>query len=121
LLHSGADVHPWWESESFKPNSSTLDSLFKAANKYDFGVFIFSPEDIVKSRKETFFSARDNVLFEFGLFLGAMGADRTFGLVADSLDKPIKTPTDLLGIYRPIYIPECRQFEIFNRCCVLQI
>lgn len=39
---------------------------------------------------------RDNVIFELGLFVGAIGRRRTFGVY--DTDKPIKIPSDLAGV-----------------------
>jgi hypothetical protein len=71
--------------------------LFRAAGKYHFGVFILTPDDVTTSRDKTEFSARDNVLFEYGIFLGALGPDRTLALIERG-DEKMKVPSDLLGI-----------------------
>lgn len=98
-----ADVVKWWESYSFKPTYSTLASLQFAAREHDFGVFVFSPTDVRKSRGTTSMVPRDNVIFEMGLFLGTLGPDRTFGLTVNgkSKNKPISLPSDLAGINFP--------------------
>ena len=47
-----------------------------------------------KIRDEIFDTARDNVMFEYGLFLGRVGNQRAFVIK----DKQVKIPSDMLGI-----------------------
>jgi len=70
-----------------------LDSL----DDFDFGIFVFSPDDIVKMRGQEFQSARDNVLFELGLFIGRLGKERGIILLPRG-QEDFHLPTDLLGI-----------------------
>ncbi len=62
----------------FAPNENTIDSLIRISKTVDAAVFIFSAEDKVwhhKSLKEST-KVRDNVLFEYGLFCGALGKEK---------------------------------------------
>jgi hypothetical protein len=99
-----ANVHPWWRTSDFggEPKATTIELLLAAAREYDFGLFIFTPDDATISRGVNQFSARDNVLFEYGLFLGALGTQRTSAIIEYKEQKPpkdnIKIPTDLLGV-----------------------
>jgi predicted nucleotide-binding protein len=61
-LSADADVKTWRNAPEFKPTHSTLSSLQNAAVNYDFGVFIFGPDDVTVSRGEKTVSTRDNVL-----------------------------------------------------------
>jgi predicted nucleotide-binding protein len=105
VLSDTADIMPWWLSPEFGVMQNTLDSLIKAADKYDFGLFVFAPDDMIESRGQKEMSTRDNVLFELGLFLGRLGADRTFAVIQGAQSKidQIKIPSDLLGIHIPRY------------------
>jgi hypothetical protein len=97
-LRDVADAISWKESDSFKPTSSTLAGLLHAAQRYHFGIFVLTPDDKTKSRGTTKFSPRDNVLFEFGLFLGALGPERAMAIM-EKRDEKLKVPSDLLGIH----------------------
>ena len=96
---------PWWLAKEFEPMSNTLGALGVAAEEYDFGVFIFTPDDKYESRGEKGVASRDNVLFELGLFLGSLGADRVFGVIQEAAqkDQRVKVPSDLLGITMPTF------------------
>ena len=59
-------------------------------------MLVLGADDIVESRNEKLYSPRDNVIFELGLFMGALSHERTFMVVPRGCD--IKIPTDLLGL-----------------------
>lgn len=86
-----------WTDGIFRFNDSTFDTLLKEASLFDFGILVATPDDFTKSRGKIFDSARDNVILEFGLFLGRLGKSRAFIL----LQKDTKLPSDLLGITMP--------------------
>ena len=86
-----------WHQNLFEPGAETWRQLVNMARKdFDFALFVFGPDDAIESRKETAFSPRDNVLLEYGLFVGAIGPERTFFLYNRS-HKP-KIASDLAGI-----------------------
>ncbi len=95
-LKSKADVRPW-DKGFFSLNSSFLESLLNGLKETDFGVFIFSPSDLATIREDTCEAVRDNVLFEFGIFLGGLGRQRSFFIVPQNQSK-LRLPSDLLGI-----------------------
>ena len=78
-------------------NTSYLDSLTNGLKDFDFGVFIFAPDDILKLRDQTHAAVRDNVLFEFGLFMGKLGKERVFFVLPQEHGN-LRLPSDLLGI-----------------------
>ena len=57
---------------------------------------MFGPDDQVLSRGMTSNAPRDNVLFELGLFMGAIERARTFLIIPRDVD--VKIPTDILGL-----------------------
>lgn len=101
------DVIPqiWDMSPFFRPMQGTFEALVAAAGAYDFALFIMSPDDRIQSRGIKFASTRDNVLFELGLFIGAIGAKRVFAVVqhASLTSKSVKLPSDLLGVTIPSF------------------
>ena len=102
-LADAATVIPWWDAPEFKRGSfATLDSLMAAVDAYDFAVFLLTPDDLVNSRGKEGSVARDNVVFEFGLFLGRLGQHRAFAFVEERPAKgALKVPSDLFGINMP--------------------
>jgi hypothetical protein len=89
-----ADVEVWNSGGIFTKNQSFLRSLLDMASLFEFAVLVFSKDDVSLIRGETYETARDNVLFEFGLFLGKLGPRRVFTLV----EKDLKLPSELDGI-----------------------
>jgi len=97
-LDDVARVEPW--TTSFNPGTSTLERLFELAHEVDFAAFVFAQDDWTASGARASplpdagqASPRDNVVFEAGLFGGALGMRRTFILHAQGS----KLPSDLLG------------------------
>jgi hypothetical protein len=85
-----------WNEDVFGLNESTLESLVKLLESLDFAVLVITADDLVVSRGTEAAAPRDNIIFEFGLFMGGLGRDRTFGVCSD--DTAIRLPSDLLGV-----------------------
>ena len=98
-----AEVEPW--TAVFNPGVSTLDRLVELTSEVDFAAFVFGLDDWTSNPSDEATqgqaSPRDNVVFEAGLFGGALGMRRTFILHA----KGAKLPTDLLGMTAVRYPP----------------
>ncbi len=92
-----------WNQGFFQLNLSTLEGLLTAIDRFDFSIFVFSPDDeiTIKGDPPTRIP-RDNVIFEFGLFLGRFGRSRTF--VVRSTDN-MRILTDLAGVTVTRYTP----------------
>jgi Predicted nucleotide-binding protein containing TIR-like domain len=104
-LQDIADVDPW--TTVFNPGVSTLDRLVELTREVDFAAFVFAQDDWTTKGASPDApsgeaSPRDNVVFEAGLFGGALGIRRTFILHA----KGAKLPTDLLGLTSIRYDPD---------------
>lgn len=90
-----------WSEGVFQVSETAIEDLWKATDAADFALLIFTPDDITISKGKKKVSPRDNVVFELGLFTGALGRERTFILAPENLD--LKIPTDLLGVTRFSY------------------
>ena len=93
-----------WDQGVFALNTNTLDALIARLNESDFAVFIFAPDDIAHINGNVLTAVRDNVLFEFGLFLGGLGKTRAFFILPNGHE--FRTPTDLLGTSTVLYDAE---------------
>ena len=100
-LSEVADVEPW--TTTFNPGRSTLDRLVELSQEVDFAAFVFAQDDWTTADRTPSGEAspRDNVVFEAGLFGGALGIRRTFILHAHGS----KLPSDLLGLTSVRYDP----------------
>lgn len=86
-----------WTNDVFKFNDSFLDTLLKEASLFDFGILVATKDDYSNIRSKSFETPRDNVIFEFGLFIGRLGPSRAFVIQEDGA----KLPSDMLGISVP--------------------
>ena len=93
-LEDVAHVEPW--TTSFNPGTTTIERLLELCREVDFAAFVFAQDDWTSTAaaESGQSSPRDNVVFEAGLFGGALGMRRTFILHANGA----KLPTDLLGL-----------------------
>ncbi|MCP4367624.1 MAG: nucleotide-binding protein [Deltaproteobacteria bacterium] len=96
LLESKGIESTLWNQGVFGLNSSGLGSLMNACKFFDYACFILRKDDVAQSRGKKIFTVRDNVIFEIGLFLGALGRDRVF-VIFERGNKP-NLPSDLDGI-----------------------
>jgi hypothetical protein len=87
----------WDRGNIFGINSSFLDSLLRASQRYHYGMFVATKDDPTVKKGSSIVEPRDNVIFEMGLFLGSMGVSRSFLLV----EKGAELPTDFQGITVP--------------------
>jgi CRP/FNR family cyclic AMP-dependent transcriptional regulator len=85
-----------WSDGVFQASRTAIESLIALAQEADFAVLVLTADDITISRRSKKVSPRDNLIFELGLFMGAIGRERVFILKPHHLD--IKIPSDLLGI-----------------------
>lgn len=92
-LEARGSVSPKVWTSIFPIGEGTLDSLLRIVEEVDFAVVILGPDDLVlKTRPAGFvgekvegerWTPRDNVIFEFGLSLGALGEKRCFMLLPE--------------------------------------
>lgn len=94
LEEANLEPVPWNRPTLFLPGENTFLKLIEISRTVDAAVFIFAEDDKVWYRADTVSQPRDNVLLEYGLFVGALGPKRA--IICRS-GKP-KAATDLQGI-----------------------
>jgi predicted nucleotide-binding protein len=92
-------VRPWTTGGVFGASKFSIESLERQVMAADFAALVLSPDDVVASRNSISSAPRDNVIFELGLFMGALTSRRTF--MISPIGRDIKIPSDLLG-FTPI-------------------
>jgi len=85
-----------WSQGTFHLSQGTLVGLDQAADTTDFAVIVLSADDTTVRRGQSYPSARDNVIFELGFFMGRLGPTRTY-MVYDRGNAPT-LPSDLAGV-----------------------
>nr|WP_299383855.1 TIR domain-containing protein [Allomuricauda sp.] len=85
-----------WTNNVFKGSSFPLNDLEREIQIADFAILIATPDDVTTSRELEQKAPRDNVIFEIGLFMGAIQHGRTF--IVSPRGTKLKLPSDLLGI-----------------------
>lgn len=86
-----------WNQGTFQASEFSLESLERDLRTYDFGIFVFAPDDLISSRGEEAMAVRDNVIFEAGMFIGLLGRERIFIFEPQSGSRP-KGLSDLTGL-----------------------
>ena len=89
---------------TFNPGRNTLDRLVELSQEVDFAAFVFAQDDWTNDgyvRRPGQASPRDNVVFEAGLFGGALGIRRTFILHANGVEAADRPSRAYLGPLRP--------------------
>jgi predicted nucleotide-binding protein len=85
-----------WNQGVFELSKTAIESLNDLIENTDFGIFVFSPDDMIKIKDRMQNTVRDNVIFELGLFIGKLSRKRTFIIIPDKTE--LRIPTDLIGI-----------------------
>lgn len=88
---------------AFDLSSMTLPALVERTKEADFAVFVFHKDDQTIIRGNTYSTVRDNVVFELGLFIGALSIEKCFVLVPKSVEGEFRLPTDLAGLTTSTY------------------
>ena len=91
-----------WDQGIFTLSQPTIFSLLKALDNSKFGVFVLSPDDVIKIRGSEYQTARDNIIFELGLFIGRLGTRRTFFVLPRDSEN-MHLPSDLLGVTPAVF------------------
>lgn len=86
-----------WSQNIFDPSSYPLKSLHETLLTVNFGIFVITPDDFLETRNNSYKVARDNVIFELGLFMGKLGYENCFIVIPRNIDR-LHLPSDLLGL-----------------------
>jgi predicted nucleotide-binding protein len=100
-LHHEFDLEIWNQGTFDQLGKSFLECLETATDNFDYGVFVFSPDDTIFSRGEQKSIARDNVIFELGLFTGKLTRFKSF--IVHPTDVNIHILSDFDGITKAGY------------------
>jgi predicted nucleotide-binding protein len=84
-----------WTDGVFRASKTAVENLENTIQTTDFGILVFSADDKIESRGDSSMGPRDNVIFEMGLLIGALGRQRAFVVHQRGID--LKIPTDLVG------------------------
>jgi predicted nucleotide-binding protein len=97
-----------WDENAIKTNpdgsytdGAVMANLFQTARLYDYAIMILRPDDTLKTVDEKgqpidLSIPRDNVIFELGLFMGAIGGRRALAVVSHGATA-VRLPSDLFG------------------------
>ncbi len=102
-----------WHQGIFELTGNTLDNLLDSLERFEYGIFVFTPDDLIKIRDEEKKTIRDNVLFEFGLFVGKLGKKKVFFIMPKDI-KDLHLPTDLAGITPGTYDHNVTENELLS-------
>ncbi|GAA4903983.1 nucleotide-binding protein [Ferrimonas pelagia] len=114
-LEYDAELTNW--THLFDLSQTAIETLETLPQRFDFGIFLFTPDDVVKFRDTEVSKARDNVVFELGLFIGSLGRERCF--IVQPRDSDLQLPSDLAGITPATYNPDRSdelESELFTVC-----
>jgi len=112
-LKEVADVWVW--DSAFDEDAWLLGGILNRAQEVDFAIFVIRKDDILRIRNTEYRSVRDNVLFEAGVFMGALGVERTVLLWPDSnRGRQLRLPSDLEGLLRARYTPRSKNGRKLN-------
>lgn len=100
-----AELNPviWNQGPFDLLGKSYLECLEEVIDTFDFGVFIFTPDDTIFVRGENKKIARDNVIFELGMFIGRLSRTKAYLVYPQNSD--IKILSDFEGINTATYNP----------------
>jgi hypothetical protein len=89
----------WSDVSQGKESATIIEMLEDATQQYDFAAIVLTRDDVINTPGGEASKARDNCIFEAGLFMTAIGRKRCF--ILSSVDAK-DLPSDLGGI---LYIP----------------
>jgi hypothetical protein len=92
----------WDESGAvFDIAKTYIESLVDALSDFDYAVMVFHPDDSGVIKGEQIATTRDNVVFEYGLFIGKLGRDKCYIVQPKNIN--LRIPSDLMGVNNAQY------------------
>lgn len=99
-----------WNEDFFENNKSSFESLSEGSTLFDFAILVATNDDVLLKRDTLEMAARDNVVFEFGLYVGRLGRNRAFFMK----EKGLNLPSDLFGVTLSEFDFETNFMEVCN-------
>lgn len=90
-----------WNQSTFAVGQTAIESIVDVTTDFDFAVLVLTPDDLTSKRGAESHAPRDNMLFELGLFTGALGRARTF--MVYPRNERMHLPSDLAGVTAVTY------------------
>lgn len=87
-------LHAWWHEGVFRQGETFIESLEREARWASAAIIVFTPDDPADVRGIEQRVPRDNVLFEYGLFVNALGRARVALVQLDDA----RIPSDLRNV-----------------------
>lgn len=110
-------LHPIILHEQPNRGYTIIEKLENAANSAGFAVILLTADDLggTQNDKDLKPRARQNVVFEMGLFIGKIGRNRVMALIDDGVEKPgdldgmVYTPVDQSDAWKFALVKELRE------------
>jgi len=106
------DAMLWDEAQRRQLGATVIESLERTVVEYDFAVIILASDDVMAQGADDRLRARDNCVFEAGLFIKALGRERCY--LVNSVEQN-QLPHDLTGIIS-LFFQEPADLENRDQC-----
>jgi predicted nucleotide-binding protein len=90
-----------WPEGIFRAANYALETLEAEVDNFDFAIAVACDDNLTAKRGSDWPSARDNVIFELGLFIGRLGRARA--ILLEPREENLRLPTDSVGLTTVTY------------------
>ena len=91
-----------WDESIISPQDYTIPALIEKLHECSYAAYVFSSDDVTRSRGKQKNVTRDNVIYECGLAAGILGEKNSFILKSPK----VTLPSDFDGLYTTRYDEE---------------
>jgi hypothetical protein len=98
-----------WNQGIFHLSKDNLSNILDELEQADFGVFILGADDEAIIKDESVKIPRDNVIFEFGIYVGRLGPFRAFAIIP-----PKTTPIHILSDFHGLTVATLQEVSDDN-------